>query len=71
MVVYDTEEEQNRAPNRGYYGIDPPPLPPPARVDPNQVFSLACGICAHRPKSFNPVPAKCQKCGLFLPTSAS
>jgi phage FluMu gp28-like protein len=62
IVVYATEEEQNGAPNRGYYGCEPPPLKPVPRPDPNQEYPLACGVCAHRPISFNPLPPRCQKC---------
>jgi hypothetical protein len=66
IVVYPTEEEQNAAPNRGYYGCEPPPLKPVARVDPNQQYTLACGICAHRPSSFTPLPKRCEKCRLYI-----
>ena len=70
IVVYDTEEEQNAAPNRGYFGCEPPPLPPAPVVNPNQEYTLACAFCTHRPKSFNPVPKRCEKCRSYLPSPA-
>jgi phage FluMu gp28-like protein len=66
IVIYDTEEEQNAAPNRGYYGIDPPPLKPAPRINPNQQYTLACGFCAHRPRSFVPPPKRCEQCRLYI-----
>ena len=40
------------------------PAPP---SNPNQSFPLGCGFCQHRPPDFNPPPARCQKCGIYLP----
>src|SRR5947209_18256354 len=66
IVIYATEEEQNAAPNRGYFGWEPPPLRPNPRPNPNQEYTFACGFCAHRPLSFDPVPKRCEQCRLYI-----